>query len=112
MVRAPNVTVDDSMTVDLGGREVQIRHLGRGNTSGDVVVFLPRERIVAAGDLLVYPFPYLIGGYPEAWAQTLTRLEQLDGDGSADTSHHRRGVSRGMGQLSGATSRPCGRAAE
>ena len=56
VTRAPNVTVDDSMTVDLGGREVQIRHLGRGNTSGDLVVFLPRERIVAAGDLLVYPF--------------------------------------------------------
>jgi glyoxylase-like metal-dependent hydrolase (beta-lactamase superfamily II) len=77
VTRAPAVTIAGSMTIDLGDREVRIAHLGRGNTSGDLVVFLPRERIVAAGDLLVYPFPYLLGGYPEAWAETLTRLEQL-----------------------------------
>lgn len=77
VTRPPNVTFDDTMTVDLGGRVVELRHLGRGNTSGDIVVFLPRERIVATGDLLVYPFPYLLGGYPEAWARTLTRVEQL-----------------------------------
>ena len=38
----PNVTLTDRMTLYRGGREIQIRFLGRGHTGGDVVVFLPR----------------------------------------------------------------------
>src|SRR5688572_13715915 len=48
----PNVTVRDRLTLHRGGREVQIRFLGRAHTAGDVVVFLPRERIVITGDML------------------------------------------------------------
>ena len=43
----PNVTLTDRMTLYRGSREIQIRFLGRGHTGGDVVVYLPRERVVA-----------------------------------------------------------------
>ncbi|HET9831364.1 MAG TPA: MBL fold metallo-hydrolase, partial [Vicinamibacterales bacterium] len=48
----PNVTLTDRMTLYRGGREIQIRFLGRGHTGGDVVVFLPREKVVMTGDFL------------------------------------------------------------
>ncbi len=48
----PTDTVDDVMDVDLGGRTVQLLHLGRGHTEGDLVVWLPEERICFAGDLV------------------------------------------------------------
>ncbi len=66
--------------IDVGNREVQIKFLGRGNTAGDAVVYLPKEKIVVAGDLIVYPIPYIYDGYPTEWIQTLQNLAQLDAD--------------------------------
>lgn len=39
-----NVTLRTEMTLYRGGREIQVRFLGRGHTAGDVVVYLPKER--------------------------------------------------------------------
>ena len=38
--------------VDLGGRRVEIAHLGRGHTDGDLVVVVPDADVVFAGDLI------------------------------------------------------------
>jgi cyclase len=75
--RSPDLTFTDQLVVDLGGREVHVRFLGRANTAGDAVVFLPRERIVAVGDLLVAPLPYTYDGYPSEWIGTLDRVAAL-----------------------------------
>lgn len=48
----PNVTFSDAMTIDLGNRKVELRHPGRGHTAGDIVVWLPGERVLFAGDLV------------------------------------------------------------
>lgn len=72
------LTFDHDFTIDLGNHEVQVKFLGRGNTAGDAVVYLPREKIVVAGDLVVYPIPYIYDGYPVEWIQTLQNLSQLD----------------------------------
>lgn len=72
------LTFDHDFTIDLGNREVQIKYLGRGNTTGDAVVYLPKEKIVITGDLVVNPIPYFYDGYPVEWAQTLQNLAALD----------------------------------
>ena len=74
---APTISFDSEMTLDLGGREVRIMHLGRGNTAGDAIVFLPKEKILMTGDLVVHPVPYMFGGYPGEFGRTLTKMEQL-----------------------------------
>ena len=66
----PTLTFTDKLDIDLGNREVQVLHLGRGNTPGDAIVYLPKEKILVAGDLLVHPIPYTFDGYPAEWAQT------------------------------------------
>jgi glyoxylase-like metal-dependent hydrolase (beta-lactamase superfamily II) len=76
--RAPNLTFDGQITLDLGNREVRVAHLGRGNTAGDAVVFLPKERILIAGDLLDHPIPYLGGGYPTELVSTLRAMARLE----------------------------------
>lgn len=76
--RAPDTTFDRELRVDLGGREVVVMHLGRGNTAGDAIVWLPKEKIVVAGDLLDTPVPYLGGGYPSDLVKTLRALRELD----------------------------------
>jgi glyoxylase-like metal-dependent hydrolase (beta-lactamase superfamily II) len=78
--QSATLTFDHDFTIDLGNREVEVKFLGRGNTAGDAVVFLPKEKIVVAGDLVVYPVPYIYDGYPSEWARTLQKLIQLDAD--------------------------------
>lgn len=77
---APDVGFDSELAIDLGGREVRLLHLGRGNTAGDVVAYLPSEKILVAGDLLDHPVPYLGGGYPIEEIATLVALARLDAD--------------------------------
>ena len=72
--RTPDIGFRDQLDVDLGDRRVEIRWLGRGNTVGDTVVFLPDESILAAGDLVVHPVPYLFGGFPVDFVTTLKAL--------------------------------------
>jgi glyoxylase-like metal-dependent hydrolase (beta-lactamase superfamily II) len=75
---SPTLTFDSSLTLHLGKREIQLLHGGRGNTAGDVVAYLPQEKILLTGDLLVHPVPYSFGSFPQEWAQTLERLSRLD----------------------------------
>ena len=49
----PRITFSDETQVFVGGKEVRARHLGRGHTNGDAVVFFPSERVLHTGDLFV-----------------------------------------------------------
>ena len=79
-VTPPNLTFKSTMTLHLGGRELQLLYLGRGHTDTDVVVFLPRERIVATGDLMESQVSYMGDSFPDEWPATLARLRALDFD--------------------------------
>jgi len=74
----PTETFSDKLVLRQGKREIQILYLGRGNTEGDAVVWLPKERVLASGDLLVAPIPYGFGSYPEQWIATLDKLAAFD----------------------------------
>ena len=77
-VKVPDLTFDRELDVNLGNREVQLKFLGRGNTAGDAVVYLPREKILVAGDLVDSPIPFLYGGFPVEQIVTLKRMEELE----------------------------------
>jgi glyoxylase-like metal-dependent hydrolase (beta-lactamase superfamily II) len=50
----PTVTFTDRMTIDLGGGrgDLVLQYCGRGHTAGDIVAWLPGQRILFAGDLV------------------------------------------------------------
>src|SRR5205085_9855007 len=77
-VTPPNVTFDKTMTLHRGGREMRLIYLGRGHTDTDVVMYLPKERIVCTGDLMESVVSYMGDSYPEEWIATLDRLRALD----------------------------------
>jgi len=80
----PNITVDSEMSiyqsVNGGGREIRIVHLGRGHTAGDVVVFLPEEKVVFTGDLMLPFLAYMGDAWVQDWPDTLEGLKALDFD--------------------------------
>ena len=74
----PTLTFVDRLTIHLGQREVQLLHFGPGNTRGDVVVYLPKEQIVATGDLVVHPVPFAYGSSMAPWIDTLKQMRGLN----------------------------------
>ncbi len=73
----PDETFDQNLDVHLGKREVQLKFLGRGNTGGDAVIYVPDAKVVMAGDLLVYPTPYVFDSYFADWIQALGKLKAI-----------------------------------
>jgi len=73
----PTLLVADSLVLRRGERTIVIRHVGRGNTRGDLSVWLPREQVLVTGDLLVNPVPYSFGSFLGDWVRTLTTLRAL-----------------------------------
>jgi len=74
----PGRTLRDAATIDLGGRTVELRHLGRGHTDNDVVVVVPDAHVLFAGDLVEQGGPPSFeDAYPMDWPGTLGRLLDL-----------------------------------
>lgn len=50
----PDLTFSDRLTIDLGGDrgEAVLQYCGRGHTAGDIVLWLPKQRVLFAGDLV------------------------------------------------------------
>jgi cyclase len=75
---AANVTFSDKLEIQLGERRIQVLHYDRAVTPGDAFVYLPDEKILIAGDLLVNPISFALSCYPTGWLRTLERLDALD----------------------------------
>lgn len=88
----PNVTFSESMTILMGGREIQVLH-AQAITTGDTYLYLPKEKVLVTGDILLSPYPFAIGGtYPAEWLKTLEKFAALaptlviPGHGDAETN--------------------------
>jgi glyoxylase-like metal-dependent hydrolase (beta-lactamase superfamily II) len=79
-----DITFDQRIRLRLGGKRVDLYHLGRGHTDGDIVAHFPQHHVLAAGDLFTVgnDTPELIdyagGGSAKEWTGTLDRILQLD----------------------------------
>src|SRR6188508_3389335 len=74
----PNQTYTGSLTLKLGTREIQVLHHDRAITPGDSFLYLPKEKIVIAGDLLINPVTFALSSYPTGWIKTLEYIDSLD----------------------------------
>ena len=74
----PHITFHKTMTLWLGKREVQIIHIGRAHTAGDTVVWLPKERVLFAGDTVEFgATPYCGDAHFTNWPATLDAIRAL-----------------------------------
>lgn len=74
----PDLLVEQRLTVMQGDRRIELMHLGHANTRGDLVVFLPQEKILISGDMAITPVPFAFFSSPRAWIATLDRLAGID----------------------------------
>ncbi|MBM7519753.1 MBL fold metallo-hydrolase [Nocardioides nitrophenolicus] len=66
-------TFSSAAVIDLGDRQVELVHPGRGHTAGDLVVRVPDADVLLAGDLVEESAPPSLGAdsWPLDWPQTL-----------------------------------------
>jgi cyclase len=74
----PNLTFSDRLTIEMGDRHIEVLNFGRGVTPGDTIVYLPREKVLLLGDLIVNPITFALSGYPTEWLTVLERVDALD----------------------------------
>lgn len=72
----PTLLVPDELVLQRGERQIRILHLP-GHTEGDLVVFLPREKVVITADLLD-AIPFAGHGDLTRWIASLDALERLE----------------------------------
>jgi glyoxylase-like metal-dependent hydrolase (beta-lactamase superfamily II) len=99
----PTLTFRDRLTIELGGDrgELVLEFLGRGHTEGDIVAWLPQQRIVFAGDLVESQAALYTGdAFHFDWAAgTLDRVKAL---GATQLVGGRGKIARGRAEVDAA----------
>ncbi len=77
----PTEMVDLERTLQIGDKQIQILFLGRAHTGGDLVVYLPAEKILFMSEAYLNRiFPAMRSAYPSEWAAMIERAQALDVD--------------------------------
>jgi glyoxylase-like metal-dependent hydrolase (beta-lactamase superfamily II) len=75
VIDPPDMVFETEATLDIGGRRVDLRYLGRAHTDNDIVVHVPDADLIFAGDLVEESAPPFFGdGYPIDWPVTVGRI--------------------------------------
>ncbi len=88
-----DTTFDERLVLHRGHRDIEVRYFGKANTDGDAAVWLPQDRVLVSGDIVVHPIPYGIGSFPREWIAALQAISALPFDtlipGHGDVLHDR-----------------------
>ena len=73
----PDKPINADLTLDLGGLKIHVRHFGAGHTPAPLVVHVPADNVVYAGDILYSGrlLAVVPGGNAKAWVQTFDALK-------------------------------------
>ena len=73
--------VSDREVLQIGGREIHVQFLGRAHTGGDLVVYLPSEKIMFMSEAYLHRvFPAMRSAYPSEWVEMIEAAQAMDVD--------------------------------
>ncbi len=79
VVVPPVAMTGDRESIDLGGITVEVLFLGRGHTAGDLMVHVPRDRVLFMSEAyLNRVFPAMRSAFPTEWVATVDRALAMD----------------------------------
>ena len=79
----PQITFHKKMTLELGGKTVELRYLGKNHTDNMIVMNFPAERTLYAVDFIpvkTVAYKTLSDTYLPGWIKSLRRVEGMDFD--------------------------------
>lgn len=78
--RSADITVSNMISIDLGGRAVEVRHFGFAQTPGDLVIWTPDAKVLWVGNMIQAPapaLPWLLEGRHRETVETLTKVRDF-----------------------------------
>lgn len=80
--RRPDEIYDDTLSLSVGSEQLELFH-GRGETDDATFIWLPRHRVLATGDFVIWAFPNAgnprkVQRYAAEWAVALRRMDSLN----------------------------------
>jgi glyoxylase-like metal-dependent hydrolase (beta-lactamase superfamily II) len=79
----PDITFSERMTLELGGKTVELLYVGRNHSNNMIVMHFPAERAVFAVDFIpvkAVAFRDLPDAYIPEWMESIKRVEAIDFD--------------------------------
>jgi len=79
----PNITFSDSMTIELGGKTVELTYVGRGHSDNSIVMRFPQERVLFAVDFIpikTVAWKNLTDAFVPDWMDAIEKVEAMDFD--------------------------------
>ena len=77
----PSVTFEETLTAYIGGNTVEFRFVGPAHTWGDVVAYLPQQKILFAADLAFFHLvPYGHNAHMSKWLEAIDKILKMDVD--------------------------------
>jgi cyclase len=76
--RAGDILLDHDATIDLGGRTVELKVFGLGQTKGDLFVWLPKEKIFFTSNAILAEkpaIPWLLEGNHDLALETMRKMK-------------------------------------
>ena len=72
----PTTTFSDRMSIYLDNRQIDLMHIGRAHTAGDIVIHVPDQNVMFTGDIVEYHSACYCGdGHFADWSGTLDRIK-------------------------------------
>lgn len=74
-------TVSERRILQMGDKEIHVLHLGRAHTGGDLVVYLPEEKVLFMSEAYLHRvFPAMRSAYPSEWVEMIEAAQAMDVD--------------------------------
>lgn len=75
----PQISFNNKLEIDLGDRKIELIYPGPSHTSGSILVYLPDNKILFAGDALFTDYhPYIADGDIKSWVKVLGYIMKMD----------------------------------
>jgi len=77
----PTELVEGRRVIEMGDKEIHVLFLGRAHTGGDLVVYLPEEKIMFMSEAFLHRvFPAMRSAYPSEWVAMIEAAQSMDVD--------------------------------
>jgi glyoxylase-like metal-dependent hydrolase (beta-lactamase superfamily II) len=73
----PTETFERELLIEDPEVPVRLLYLGRANTEGDALAWLPKQKILMSGDIVVAPSPFDFGSFPNDWIDTIGKVKAI-----------------------------------
>ncbi|MGH7257981.1 MAG: MBL fold metallo-hydrolase [Nitrospiraceae bacterium] len=77
----PDLTFTDRMSIDLGGKHVELIYTGKNHSDNSLVVLLPQNKLLFAVDFIpveTVAYRKMQDSYPDEWIESLKQVEALE----------------------------------